>query len=345
MGKSYFKRVQAQTATRFWINNVTREEADLAIDAGAIGCTQNPSYTWKILNSSSDAEYAKESLIRLISTEKDDTLVEVALQRELVRNIAKKFLPMYEASNRKNGYVSIQGDPFHEDAETIIKCARFNREAGPNIMAKIPVTPEGLKAISVLAAEGVPINATECMAVRQVIDACEVYVEATKTLSSPAPMYFSLITGIYDEYLKKQVEKEGIDVSKDALWQAGMCIAKKVYSIVKERKYPCGFIGGGARGLHHFTEMVGADASITINWAGTADKLIEMDQPVISRFFMPTPYSVEDELIEKLEDFRRAYFINSIGPSEYEEFGPVVLFRSNFEEAWGNTLKLIKSLR
>jgi len=38
----YFHHVQAQTMTRFWINNVTREETRLAIEAGARGCTQNP---------------------------------------------------------------------------------------------------------------------------------------------------------------------------------------------------------------------------------------------------------------------------------------------------------------
>ena len=212
-------------------------------------------------------------------------------------------------------------------------------------MAKIPVTPEGLKAIRILAAEGVPINATECMAVRQVIDACEAYVEATKDMENPAPMYFSLITGIYDEYLHNQVKNNNIDIAEDVLWQAGLSIAKKVHQIVHDRKYPCGFIGGGARGLHHFTEMVGADAAITINWVGTADKLLEADGLALDRFHAPTPFSVEDELVEKLEDYRRAYFINAIDPSEYEDFGPVVLFRQSFEKAWQSALDLIAEER
>ena len=55
--------------------------------------------------------------------------------------------------------------------------------------------------------------------------------------------------------------------------------------------------------------------------------------------------SVEDELIEKLEDYRKAYYINGIRPEEYEEFGPVVLFRTSFENAWRNALDLIASLR
>ena len=37
---------------------------------------------------------------------------------------------------------------------------------------------------------------------------------------------------------------------------------------------------GGARGLQHYTEMVGCKCAITINWIGTADKLIEQDPPV-----------------------------------------------------------------
>ena len=341
----YFKRVSKLTATRFWINNVTREEAQLALDAGAVGCTQNPSYTWKMLSHETEGEYAKGFLREIIKEEKDDTEALVRLQKILVGEVAKKFIPLYESSNKKLGYVSIQGDPFHEDADTIVRCARSNREAGPNIMAKIPVTPEGLKAIRILAAEGVPINATECMAVRQVIDACEAYVEATKDMENPAPMYFSLITGIYDEYLHNQVKNNNIDIAEDVLWQAGLSIAKKVHQIVHDRKYPCGFIGGGARGLHHFTEMVGADAAVTINWVGTADKLLEADGLALDRFHAPTPFSVEDELVEKLEDYRRAYFINAIDPSEYEDFGPVVLFRQSFEKAWQSALDLIAEER
>lgn len=341
----YFTRVQKMTPTRFWINNVTHEQAELALAAGAVGCTQNPSYTWKILNGSADSEAARQLAVSIMCTELDDNEVLVKLQRELIGGIAKHFLPLYEQSKGRLGYVSIQGDPFQEDTESIIRFARYNREAGPNIMAKIPATPSGLEAIRVLAAEGVPINATECMAVRQVIDACEVYTEATKNLEHPAPMYFSLITGIFDEYLQKQVEREAIGVSADALHQAGLAVAKKVHEIVNDCRYPCGFIGGGARALYHFTDMVGSNASITINWAGSADELLRMNATVEDRFAQPVPALVLDELVEKLEVFRKAYFIHAISPEEYENFGPVVLFRSSFEQAWKNALGVIAELR
>lgn len=103
-----------------------------------------------------------------------------------------------------------------------------------------------------------------------------------------------------------------------------------------------GFIGGGARGLQHFTEMVGADASITINWKGTAETLIENNPVVVPRFTMPSSEKVIDELLEKIPDFRKAYLYNEIDPEEYEQFGPVVLFRTSFETAWSSARKFIE---
>ena len=343
--KGYFHRVIEQTPTGFWINNVTQKEAHMAIEAGASGCTQNPSYVWKMLTHPTDSAHALELLDKFMAQYSDDNEVEVALQRALVGEIAEIFRPMYEASGGKAGFVSIQGDPFQEDTETIVRMARFNREAGPNIMAKIPATIDGLKAIGILAKEGVPINATEVMSARQTLDVCEVYAEATKGMANPPVIYFSHIAGIFDEYIAEYAEKIGADVPKDYLWQAGIACAKKIDQLVHETGVNIGFISGGARGLHHYTEMVGCKCVTTINWIGTADKLIEQDPPVVQRFLQPTPHSVVDTLCEKLPDFRKAYEVNAIKPDEYEEYGPVVRFRTSFEKSWKSTLDLIKSKR
>lgn len=56
MKNEYFHRVQAQTATRFWINNVTRQEAELAIKGGAVGCTQPPFFPYKMLSCQDEEE-------------------------------------------------------------------------------------------------------------------------------------------------------------------------------------------------------------------------------------------------------------------------------------------------
>lgn len=342
--KGYFHRVSEQTATKFWINNVTRDQAEKAIEAGAVGCTQNPAYTWKMLSHETEGNYAVDILEDLIvqNPKADANELLVMLQKKLVGFIARDyFMQIFEATQGKFGYVSIQGDPFNEDADTIIKNALLNREEAPNIMAKVPVTVDGLKAIEELSSMGVPINATEVMSVRQAMDVGEAYRRGTKGMKAPAPIFYSHITGILDEYLTKTVVAENIDVCSDTLWQAGMACAKKTYAFTKAKYPELGFIGGGARGLHHFTEMVGADASITINWKGTAEDLILQNPVVVSRFHMPVPEQITDELLEKIPDFKRAFMYKAIEPEEYEEFGPVVLFRTSFETAWSAAREFI----
>ena len=42
------------------------------------------------------------------------------------------------------------------------------------------------------------------------------------------------------------------------------------------------------------------------------------------------------------EDYRRAYMVNAITSHEYEEFGPVIYFRTVFEKAWESALTVVK---
>ena len=85
-------------------------------------------------------------------------------------------MTVYERTNGRHGYVSIQGDPIHEeDPQVIIDEGRKNRAMSPNIMIKIPATKAGLEAMGVLIEENTPLNATEVMGLAQVIDVCEMY--------------------------------------------------------------------------------------------------------------------------------------------------------------------------
>ena len=182
MSKGYFKRVSELTQTRFWINNVTPEEAQLAIDNGAVGCTQNPSYTYKMLVHPKGKDNAFALLDEALDQSDDDNQVQVILQRELVREVAKVFLPIYEESEGKRGYVSIQGDPLKEDEETITNHAVFNRKAGDNIMCKIPAIPSGLSSIRKILPLGCPVNVTEIMGLAQVKDVVTMHAEVAEKM-------------------------------------------------------------------------------------------------------------------------------------------------------------------
>ena len=343
MISDYFKRVSKLTPTKFWINNVTREEAKLAIEAGAVGCTQNPSYTWKMLSHPTEGEYAKALLQEALLESKDANEVQCILQRKLVKKIAEIFLPIYESSHGEHGYVSIQGDPIHEeDPQVIINEGRLNREMGPNVMIKIPATKAGLEAMDVLISENTPINATEVMGLSQAMDICKMYERISNRTGKSPKIFYSLITGIFDEYLHRWVAENKIDISPDMLYMAGMAISKKTYEITKAKWPEVGYIGGGVRGLQHFTEMVGADACITMNWKGQAEELLKVNNPVVSRFFNPVPQLFIDELLEKVLEFKRAYNISGLTVDEYEEYGPVEYFRNMFIDAWRNANDFIE---
>lgn len=96
MAGDYFKRVSAQTPTAFWINNVTQEQANLAIEAGAEGCTQNPAYVWKMIENAEERERIIEFIDNLTDQYDDDTDVLIALQRKLVGEISGIFMDMYK---------------------------------------------------------------------------------------------------------------------------------------------------------------------------------------------------------------------------------------------------------
>lgn len=105
----YFKRVQEKTATKFWINNVTQEQARLAIEAGARNCTQNPTYSWKILNSKTDGEEAREILDGILREEPDDEIALMRFQLEMIARIAKILNPSTES--RMEGMAGLRFSP------------------------------------------------------------------------------------------------------------------------------------------------------------------------------------------------------------------------------------------
>jgi len=344
--ESYFMRLAQQTPTEFWINNPTRAQADLAIAQGASGCTNNPSYTQKMVDHPAEGAYAGNILDEVIREVEGDVNAIAEFQRRLVKPIAEKFLPVYQQGSERKGFVSIQGDPLHEeDPDVIIREALENRKLSPNICCKIPTTHAGLQAMEYLISQDVPLNATEIFAIHQAVVLCETYQRASQKYDKSPQLYISHIVGIYDDYLQDVVRKENIDISPDVLWQAGLAVARKLYQIMEDRHYPGIFVAGGARGLHHFTEMVGGKVCCTINWEGTADQLLQQDPPVVYRLFNPVPQKVIDELIEKLPDFKRGYLEQGLEIEEFENFGPVNLFRSIFIKSWNRVLGLISDHR
>lgn len=343
MPDGYFQRVTWETSTRFWINNPSRGELEQAIAAGAIGCTTNPTYGANLLKNEPD--YMRGLIERVIQETPDDDLAADLVQQYAAARLIACFLPLYERSGGTQGFVTIQSDPRKdEDACEIVEAALRYRTLGPNFMTKIPVTTAGLEAMEALVAEDVPLCATEVFSIDQTIAVCARYTRASQKSGKRPPFYVTHITGIFDEYLGHWVARNGVEIAPEVLGWAGCTVARKEYRWLKEHGDPGTLLGGGARATRHFTDFVGGDIHITINWS-TARELIDADTPVVARMDIETPEPIVQELMAKLPDFRRAYCAGSMSVEEFAGYGPVQHFRNKFVAGYAHLLEEIKARR
>lgn len=346
MSKSYFHRVHEQTRTRFWINNPTLEQARLAIEAGAIGCTTNPSYVSKLFSSDEDVRVVNRAIDLLLPYEKNDSIVASKVQQMMVARLADVFLPLYTRSGGKEGLVTIQGDPFAEtDTALIIEEGLENRKIGENVCIKIPVTTWGIEAISAMVERDIPTMATEVMGLSQAVSICEEYQRVSRMSGKTPPFFVTHITGILDDHFKRVIKANNLKLDEKLVKYAGLSIAKKEYELLKSRNYPGIMIGGGARKLEDFTELVGGDLHITINWTGTAETLIEADMQAVSRIEENLSDDEMQLLKDQLPDYGRALDVDGMQVDEYYDYGGVELFRTSFQKGWNELLALIAQRR
>jgi transaldolase len=122
--------------------------------------------------------------------------------------------------------------------------------------------------------------------------------------------------------------------------QAGLAIARKEYRLIKERGYRAVMLGGGARGLHHFTGLVGGNAHITINWS-TAEEILVLNPEIESTIALEEDPAAVARLCAAFPDFAKAYEEQGLSRADYAEFGPVQLFRNAFLKGWYRLLSEI----
>jgi transaldolase len=343
MRTDYISRVIRDTPTRVWINNPTGDELGMALAAGAVCGTTNPSYCSKLLQR--EAEYIGLFVRTAAAEHEDPDSAADAVYRKVTERFMSAFLPLYRKSSGTQGFVTMQDNPNRDDdADAIINAALRHGKVGENYMAKIPVIESGMEAMTYLIERDVPICATECFSVSQAIAMCELYEQASRKSGHSPPFFITHITGIFDEEMKATVTQQGIEIEPALVAQAGCIVARKIYGLIKERRYRTTLLGGGARGLEHFTEFVGGDMHVTLNWS-TIQELIAADRPVVSRIDTAVAGDIIEELSAKLPGFRCAYAEDGLSPEEFKGFAPLQRFRNSFLRGWSHLRTAIEDSR
>ena len=82
---------------------------------------------------------------------------------EDIQKAADLLRPLYDESNKEDGYVSLEVNPYlaHDTAQTLSEAKRLWKWVNrPNLMVKIPATVEGLPAIMQAIEAGINVNVT-----------------------------------------------------------------------------------------------------------------------------------------------------------------------------------------
>ncbi len=166
-----------------WYDNIQRrllENGELAslIDRGEIrGITSNPSIFHNAISKSSDYDSA---LIPLAWSGKDAESIFWELAIEDIRAAADLLLPLYQKTNKSDGYVSLEVNPLlANDTDNTISQAKalWARVARPNLMIKIPATAAGIPAIRAVIAAEINVNVTLIFSLYRYAEVMDAYLE------------------------------------------------------------------------------------------------------------------------------------------------------------------------
>jgi transaldolase/glucose-6-phosphate isomerase len=230
-----------QHGQSMWYDNMRRAllehgELQRLIDDGVTGVTSNPTIFEKAIVGSADYD---ETLRQLAADTSAGEIYET-LALEDIRRTADMLRPIYESTDGADGYVSLEVSPkLARDTEGTIAEARrlYAALERPNVMIKIPATPEGIPAIAQSIGAGININVTLIFSLAQYEAVANAYLEGLETLAaaggdlskiaSVASFFVSRVDGMVD----KELEQRG---NTELQGQIAIANAKVAYARFKE---------------------------------------------------------------------------------------------------------------
>jgi transaldolase/glucose-6-phosphate isomerase len=206
------------------------------------GMTSNPTIFEKAIGGSEDYD---GQLRMLASQGKSREEIYDELTIEDIGNAADVFRPVYDKTNGEDGFVSLEVSPLlaQKTGETVAEAKRlFARLARPNVMIKIPATPEGIPAIEQSIAAGININVTLIFSNEVYAQVIEAYLrglearaargEAIGQIASVASFFVSRIDSAADKQMEAKAKD---DPSVEALMgKIAIANAKMAYRLFRQ---------------------------------------------------------------------------------------------------------------
>ncbi len=239
--------------TSVWYDNIRRSlitsgELKRMIEEDAVvGMTSNPTIFEKAIGGSSDYD---ESLKRLVEAGTSGDELFLSLMIEDIQVAADVLRSVYERTDRKDGFVSIEVPPdLAYDTEGSVQMAHrlFERVGRPNVFVKIPATAEGIPAIERCIGDGININITLIFSRKVYEEVARAYINGLQRrlregksldVASVASFFVSRVDTAVDKLLEDRISKTQDQAERarlqGLLGKAAIANAKLAYRTFQE---------------------------------------------------------------------------------------------------------------
>ncbi len=233
-----------QVGQSIWLDNIRRSmfvsgELHRLIAGGLRGMTSNPTIFEKAIGSGNDYD---DQLRTLANGDRDPNGLFEALAIDDIRHACDEFRALYDSTHAGDGFVSLEVSPLlaHDTQSTIDAAKRlWDLVARPNVMIKIPATPECLPAITATIAAGINVNVTLIFSIETYEAVANAYIAglearvaagaAVDTVGSVASVFVSRIDSAVDALLDAQIAKNAPQLAS-LKGKAGLASLKLIYA-------------------------------------------------------------------------------------------------------------------
>ncbi|MBM3939935.1 MAG: bifunctional transaldolase/phosoglucose isomerase [SAR202 cluster bacterium] len=232
-----------------WYDNISRELVESGalarlVDQGVTGLTSNPTIFEKAMASGTAYDAA---ILALAERSLDPDALFEALAIDDIRAAADALRPVFDATKGADGYCSLELPPAvaHDTQRSIAEGKRlFEALERPNVMIKVPATPEGIPAVRELIAAGVNVNITLIFSLKAYERVIESYLSGLEDLArrngdlskaaSVASFFVSRVDTAVDATLRARIAR-GEDHLRPLVGKAAIANAAAAYDLFKQR--------------------------------------------------------------------------------------------------------------
>jgi len=241
------KEASDKEEMRAWLDRLYNR-GNKPVDNIFRGVTTNPPLSYKAIKDNPDywSKWVDDRIEKDRCT--DAEVVFWDTYKEIVKRGAEAYMPIFEASHYKYGFISGQVDPrIRHDVDRMVAQGVDLHALSPNVMIKVPGTAEGYEVIRQLTAKAIPTNNTLSFVISQFVTCMNAIVEGTKQAKENGidlSKWRSVITDMSSRFgtlgdLQKDALEHDIELTEpDERW-AEIAVFKKACRLVDENsEYP-----------------------------------------------------------------------------------------------------------